>query len=113
MTRKQEHFSQRIADPERIAKYQNMRTGASTDKDNPRRAIWYGPCAFWTDEWDTLTASPGGIPTCPGCGAPGSIIEAGQWFDGLDRYDQENPEDKEYRLSVMALFNKCPNQVNP
>lgn len=65
--------------------------------DDPKRALWYGWCTYWTDDWDELrskhpvkmSAIVGGTPSCPTCGAFGFQTTAADWFAGAERFERE------------------------
>lgn len=79
-------------------------SGRRVSSDDLSRAIWYGNCGFWTDDWSLLT-SFNGIPTCPECGCPGFVGEATIWLGKpLDDYEANHPGYKEFLLSAK---NKC------
>lgn len=69
-----------------------------------RRAIWYGNCGFWTDDWDKVTKVGPGIPACPKCKTPGFICAASQWFDGAVRFDKDQPG---YSAFLESNKEKC------
>jgi hypothetical protein len=73
-------------------KYRTLH-GTRVDADNPDRGIWYSAgCTFWTDDWNQLDATPGGIPCCPYCRCVGMQTTAEAWFGGVARFQAEgNP----------------------
>ncbi len=80
-----------------MSDYQRIDNGERTAADDPERGIWYatGKCGYWTDDWSKLTSS-NGIPTCPGCGAPGFQTTAGEWFDGAKEFAKTNAHYNEF-----------------
>lgn len=91
--------------------YRILSNGEHTTSDDPERGVWYasGNCGYWTDDWSKLP-SRGGIPSCPGCGAPGFQTTARGWWAGVDSYDKDHPyykafvsESKEHCVGRGAL----------
>lgn len=77
-------------------------------KTDPDRLIWYGPCLYWTDNWDMVWVSPLRIPVCPVCHAPGFQMTYREWMDGAERFAKETnqPGYPEWLLSVKEQC--CP-----
>lgn len=83
------------------------RTRPESSLPRPRPAdpddalLWYGLCTYWTTDWDKLGRTPptvidgrsvpGGIPTCPECGAVGFQATLAEWRAGIWAFDRENP----------------------
>lgn len=53
--------------------------------------IWYGLCTYWTDDFNTLATTPGGIPCCPQCGAVGFEANSGDWARDLEKFEYDHP----------------------
>ena len=65
------------------------KSGNRVKADDPKRMLWYGPCGFWTDDWDKLKVTP--IPCCPHCGSPGFQIEYSKWDSGAEVFERTHP----------------------
>lgn len=79
--------------------------GKIVSADDPKRAIWYGRCGFWTDDWDLLSKFGPGIPCCPKCNCPGYICTAGEWLDSAKKYDESG--EKGYLECLVGNKGKC------
>lgn len=71
--------------------YQTIDGKKTTDSD-PNRLCWYGPCMYWTDNWNALSSSPTGIPCCPYCGTVGFQITHQEWMNGAIRFAAETDQ---------------------
>ena len=73
-----------------MAKYITL-DGEVTTKDDPNRGVWYGPCGYWTDDWNRLARgiTTGTIPSCPICHVPGFQIPYKEWISGAQKYERE------------------------
>jgi len=79
--------------------------GIPCDADSANRAIWYGMCAYWTDDWEKLVTSFSGIPCCPGCQSPGFITTAKKWLTGATEHESKGHY--QYRAFINSLKDKC------
>ena len=73
--------------------------------------MWYGLCGYWTADWSKLSRSGNGIPTCPGCGAPGFTATVTEWWRNVDTYEREDQKGIShpgYRASIEATEGQCP-----
>lgn len=83
--------------------------GELTTLDDPSRLLWYGPCGYWTDDWERVKTPNRGIPCCPTCGAPGFQNTAGKWFEGAQQFQSAgNPG---YLNFLNAEKEKCGGKV--
>lgn len=84
------------------------RDGRTAAVTSPERALWYGQCGFWCDDWDKLKLVGPGIPACPHCGVPGFITTAREWDAGAERLDRDEPG---YLAFLTAHREKCLRDV--
>lgn len=77
----------------------------------PLTMIWYGFCTYWTDDWDELSTVPQEddvgapeIPCCPECGSVGFEIEDDEWWEGVQRVEQDQ---RGYYSFIKALREHC------
>jgi hypothetical protein len=78
-----------------------------TVADDPKRLIWYGPCGYWTDDWDKL--SPTAIPCCPHCNTPGYEVEAGEWWENAKVHEKIHPK---YVKFLNVVKERCLSSIS-
>lgn len=84
------------------------RDGKTVQSNDPARAIWYGQCGFWTDDWSVPVLVGPGIPACPKCNNVGFICTAGDWDKGAMDLDAKEPG---YLKFLNAHKAKCLRDV--
>lgn len=80
---------------------------------NDEQEIWYGFCTYWTDEWDSLSATEPvegeaishGIPCCPKCGSVGYQMTLLDWNEGIEKYEAEGHTG--YAAFIEGLKEQC------
>lgn len=83
------------------------RDGKSASNTDPDRRIWYGPCMYWTDDWNQVALSPiGNIPCCPRCGAVGFEMSFREWIDGAERFAAETAQ-LGYTTWLLSVKETC------
>lgn len=81
-------------------------TGRQTTQDDPRRLVWYSAHGcMWTDDWSKVATSASGVPVCPGCGVPGMMCTARQWFSGVTSYQAAGHP--KYRQFIESIRGRC------
>jgi hypothetical protein len=83
-------------------KYRRIDNGNVTTADDPEQGVWYGLCAFWTDDWSQLKSVNGMIPCCPTCGSVGFQTTFGCWMGGARDFDSIHPRYVEFLESHKA-----------
>jgi len=80
--------------------------GKHVHSTHEMRAVWYGVCGYWTDNWNMLRVTMGQIPCCPKCGVPGYITNWTRW---LELAKQQSPLYDEWVLSIKeTCYGKQP-----
>lgn len=78
--------------------------GKITNADDPKRAIWYGSCGYWTDDWDKLKKVGSGIPCCPICSCVGYQTTYLLWQTSIDKHKEKY---KGYNKFIEGLKERC------
>lgn len=92
-----------------MPKYISRKRGVICSPTDPDRAVWYGMCSYWTDDWERLK-SANGIPICPHCRSPGFLTDYRTWIEGAAAY-AERPGNEDYQEFLLDLKHRCRGRV--
>lgn len=117
MNKFQEQFGVPLPEPVReLEEYVPLiqdHLGKRVSPDDPGRLLWYGPCFFWTDNWDLVCPTGHGIPRCPACGAPGFQIAYSDWMRQAEEYEHKgHPGYVEWMNANKEKCNPAPYELS-